>query len=187
VAEPTTDRITVGFVPAETTWALRQEVLRPRRAVADCVYPGEDGPRVAHAAAVVIAAGSPGGTAPEGTGWSEGAGPVVAVGVVLPEAPPWDTGRPDGWRLRGMATRPDLRGQGVGGRVLDLLIDHVVGQGGGLLWCNARTPALHLYERAAFLRRGEVFELAEIGPHQVMWRMVAAPPPPPAPDGAAPP
>jgi GNAT superfamily N-acetyltransferase len=195
VAEPTTDRISVGFVPAETTWALRQEVLRPHRAVADCVYPGEDDPRAAHAAAV-IAAGSPDRARPVVAG-DVGAGPgraepgptgdVVAVAAVMPEAPPWDTARPDGWRLRGMATRPDLRGQGVGGRVLDLLIGHVAQQGGGLLWCNARTPALHLYERAAFLPRGDVFELPEIGPHQVMWRMVAAAAPTPAPDGAAPP
>jgi ribosomal protein S18 acetylase RimI-like enzyme len=71
-----------------------------------------------------------------------------------------------------MATRPDVRGQGLGSRVLDRLIDHVVDHGGGLLWCNARTPALHLYERAGFSPQGDVFELPEIGPHQVMWRIV---------------
>jgi GNAT superfamily N-acetyltransferase len=173
VGERTLDPISVGFVPAEMTWALRQEVLRPGRAVADCVYPGDDDPRAAHVAAV---AGAPGG-----------GGDVLAVGVVIPVAPPWDAARHDGWRVRGMATRPDRRDRGLGGRVLDLLIGHVADHGGGLVWCHARTPALHLYERAAFLPRGEVFELPEIGPHQVMWRTVAPTPPPPVPDGAAPP
>ena len=110
---------------------------------------------------------------PSGPGQAPGADLLVlAVGVVMPEPPPWDPNGDDGWRLRGMATRPEARGQGLGGRVLDLLIGHVADEGGGLLWCNARTPALSLYQRAGFQARGEVFELPEIGPHLVMWRTV---------------
>ena len=162
------DRVTVGAVAAETTWALRQEVLRPARAVRDCLYEGEADPRAAHVAAVDTDTGT-----------------VLAVGVVIPEPPPWDTDSGDGWRVRGMATRPEARGTGLGGRVLDLLIGHVADHGGGLVWCNARTPALHLYERGQFLPRGDVFELPEIGPHRVMWRTVA-PRESPAPPGAPP-
>jgi GNAT superfamily N-acetyltransferase len=166
------DGITVEVVPAWTTWPLRQEVLRPGRAVRDCIYPGEDDRRAAHGAALQrsVGVGGPGGDFT-----------VVAVGVVMPEAPAWDAGIDDGWRIRGMATRSDARGRGLGSRVLDLLINHVASEGGGLLWCNARTPALTLYERAGFQGRGEVFELPEIGPHLVMWRTVA-----PGEDGAAP-
>jgi GNAT superfamily N-acetyltransferase len=154
------DRITVEKVPAWTTWPLRQEVLRPGRAVRDCIYPGEDDSRTAHAAALL----RPGPPAADFT--------VLAVGVVMAEPPQWDPGIDDGWRLRGMATHPDHRGQGLGGWVLDFLMGHVSGQGGGLLWCNARVPALGLYRRADFASRGPVFELPEIGPHQVMWRTV---------------
>ena len=66
----------------------------------------------------------------------------MAVGTVLVEPPPWEPARADGWRIRGMATRPDLRGRGLGGLVLDALVDHIAGHGGGLLWCNARVTAL---------------------------------------------
>ncbi|HXQ61593.1 MAG TPA: GNAT family N-acetyltransferase [Acidimicrobiales bacterium] len=162
------DRVSVGTAAAETTWALRQEVLRPGRAVRDCIYPGEADPRAAHVAAV-----------------SSDTGAVVAVGVVMPEPPPWDSNKGDGWRVRGMATRPGARGRGLGGRVLDLLLAHVAAHGGGLVWCNARTPALHLYERAGFLPRGDVFDLPEIGPHQVMWSTVAPLREPAVPDGPA--
>ena len=155
------DKVTVELVPAWTTWPLRQEVLRPGRAVRDCVYPGEDDPRAAHGAAL------------RRTAKTGGEFTVCAVGVVLPEAPDWEPEAEDGWRLRGMATRPDSRREGLGSWILDLLIGHVAAHGGGLLWCNARTPALHLYERADFVARGEVFDLPEIGPHQVMWRSVA--------------
>jgi len=155
------DRITVEVVPAWTTWSLRQEVLRPGRPVRDCIYPGEDDARATHVAALQR-------TRPTGSDFS-----VLAVGVVMPEAPAWESEADDGWRVRGMATRPESRGEGLGSRVLDLLIGHVAAHGGGLLWCHARTPALHLYERARFVPRGDVFELPEIGPHQVMWRTVA--------------
>lgn len=152
--------IRVEFVPAWTTWPLRQEVLRPGRAVRDCIYPGEDDRRARHGAALQRA-GGPGADFI-----------VLAVGALMPEPPPWRPDDDDGWRLRGMATRSDVRGQGLGGGVLGLLVAHVADQGGGLLWCNARIPALSLYERAGFVARGEVFELPEIGPHRVMWRIV---------------
>jgi len=153
-------------VPAWTTWPLRQEVLRPGRAVRDCIYPGEDDPRAAHGAALQRSAQQR--SARPGADFT-----VLAVGVVLPEAPSWEPDCDDGWRLRGMATRPGSRRQGLGGWVLGLLIGQVAARGGGLLWCNARTPALGLYERTGFVTRGDVFELPEIGPHQVMWRTVA--------------
>jgi len=156
------DPITVEFVPGWTTWPLRQQVLRPGRPVRHCLYPGEDDPRAVSAAALRRRPGA-------------GELDVLAVGVVLPEAPTWETaGAAPGWRVRGMATEPAARGQGFGTRVLDLLIDHVADHGGGIVWCHARTPALHLYERAGFLARGHVFELDEIGPHQLVGRTVAA-------------
>jgi GNAT superfamily N-acetyltransferase len=170
------DGVMVELVPAWTTWPLRQEVLRPGRAVRDCVYPGEDDSRAAHAAALRR------GPTPDADLL------VLAVGVVMPEAPSWDPAAPDGWRIRGMATRPDVRGAGLGRLVLDLLVSHVATEGGGLLWCNARTPALSFYERAGFLPRGDVFDLPEIGPHRVMWRTVEPadfpPVPAPVPDPA---
>ena len=173
------DRITVEMVPAWTTWPLRQEVLRPRRPVRDCVYPGEDDRRSAHVAALQRSggpgAGGPGMGPPRARSGAVPTGAefvVLGVGVVLAEASPWEPDGDDGWRVRGMATRPDVRGQGLGSRVLARLIDHVVDHGGGLLWCNARTPALALYQRAGFAPRGDIFELPEIGPHQVMWRIV---------------
>jgi GNAT superfamily N-acetyltransferase len=157
------DEVTVDLVPPSTTWPLRLEVLRPGRTLADVVYRGDDDDRSAHVAA------------------KDADATVLAVGSVLPEAPAW---REAGWRVRGMATRPDRRGRGLGSSVLALLLAHVAGSGGGLVWCNARTGARHLYEGAGFAARGEVFELADIGPHLVMWRAVSAGTPTHPPGGA---
>jgi GNAT superfamily N-acetyltransferase len=71
-----------------------------------------------------------------------------------------------------MATREDVRRAGIGGAVLGRIIDHVAGHGGGLLWCNARVPAVNLYRRAGFVEHGPVWNDPAIGPHVVMWRLV---------------
>jgi len=170
------DGVTVVFVAAEATWPLRRQVLRPTRSLPECAYPGDDDPRAAHAAAVSSPVAP--GTDPRTARDAKTA--IVAVGTVIPEAAPFDPDRTDAWRIRGMATAAAARHGGLGTAVLDLLVDHVGRCGGGLLWCHARTPALGLYRRAGFRPRGEVFELPEIGPHQVMWRTVA-----PAAPGAA--
>lgn len=89
-------------------------------------------------------------------------GELVAVGLVGPD------GGPGSWRVRGMATAPHARGRGAGTVVLAALIGHAFAQGATRIWCNARTPARSLYERAGFEVASDEFELPEIGPHLVM-------------------
>ena len=72
------------------------------------------------------------------------------------------------WRLRGMATEPARRGEGLGAAVLDVLVEHCRAEGGALLWANARLPALRFYARAGFSTWGQPWVDAEIGPHQVI-------------------
>jgi GNAT superfamily N-acetyltransferase len=138
--------VIVRRVTAAETAALRREVLRSGR---PGVLPGDDQPAF-H------------------VGGYDG-DELVGTGNVRREPAPWAPDEP-AWRLRGMATAPARRGQGVGRLVLDALVAHCQGQGGGVLWCNARTPAQRFYERAGLQTRGERWEDPEIGPHVVMWR-----------------
>jgi GNAT superfamily N-acetyltransferase len=91
-------------------------------------------------------------------------GELVAVGFVAPD------GEPNAWRIRGMATAPSARGKGAGTAVLEALLGHAVAAGASRVWCNARTPARSLYERAGFRAASDEFELPDIGPHFVMER-----------------
>jgi ribosomal protein S18 acetylase RimI-like enzyme len=78
-----------------------------------------------------------------------------------------------------MATAPQARGKGAGAAVLDALVQHALDGGAARVWCNARTPAISLYERAGFRVVSEQFELPGIGPHFVMERRTRS-------DGASP-
>jgi len=88
---------------------------------------------------------------------------LVAVGLVGPEGETLGD-----WRIRGMATAPHARGRGAGTKVLQALVQHATDNGATRLWCNARTPARSLYERAGFVATSDEFETPRIGPHYRM-------------------
>lgn len=144
----------VRRVAVDLTLPLRQQVLRPHETLDQLRLPGDDAPDTAHFAAV------------------DDAGEVKGTASVRREAPPWAPDQAGAWRLRGMATSEGHRGRGIGGEVLAAVITHVAGHGGGLLWCNARLPAVDFYRRAGFEARGEAWEEPDIGPHVAMARLV---------------
>jgi ribosomal protein S18 acetylase RimI-like enzyme len=152
---------TVTRVEVGDTLALRQAVLRPHQTIDEVALPGDDDPTTAAVAAV------------------DAAGEVLSVARVTLEPAPFPiedlipTATPE-WRLRGMATHPNVRNQGLGTAVLGAALGHVADHGGGLLWCNARVPAVGLYRRAGFTIYGKEWIDPDIGPHIVMWRLVAA-------------
>src|SRR5260221_12302022 len=88
------------------------------------------------------------------------------------EPPPWAADQQPSWRLRGMATAEDRRNEGIGSALLATVIDHVREHGGGLLWGNARVPAVSLYQRAGLTTRGESWDVPHIGAHIAMPMVV---------------
>jgi GNAT superfamily N-acetyltransferase len=134
-------------VPLEETRELRRDVLRPYMSVDD------------------LAATEPGGAAAFGVFEGD---ELLAVGLVGPDGEPGD------WRVRGMATAPHARGRGAGTKVLQALVQHATDNGATRVWCNARTPARSLYERAGFVATSDEFETPRIGPHYRMELRTAA-------------
>jgi ribosomal protein S18 acetylase RimI-like enzyme len=131
----------VRNVSIERTRPLRQAVLRPHETVAEL---GANEPADAFA-----------------IGAFDG-DELVSVGFACCDGGPGD------WRIRGMATTPSARGRGAGTAVLEALLQHARAQGAQRIWCNARTPARSLYERAGMRVASEEFELPMIGPHYLM-------------------
>jgi GNAT superfamily N-acetyltransferase len=139
-------QLSVRPVSLADTRVLRRDVLRPYMEVEELAT---------HEPAGAVAFGAFAG------------GELVAVGLIGADGEPGD------WRVRGMATRPDARGRGAGGAILHALVQHAIDQGATRVWCNARTRALNLYERAGFVIASEEFEPPDIGPHYRMELAVA--------------
>jgi predicted GNAT family N-acyltransferase len=98
-------------------------------------------------------------------GARDAVGAIVACATLYPEPTP--DGRA-GWRLRAMATAPEVRGKGYGASTLRLGMQLARDRGATLLWCNARSGAVWFYERLGFTKTSEEFEIPPIGPHFVM-------------------
>jgi GNAT superfamily N-acetyltransferase len=85
---------------------------------------------------------------------------------------PWTDGA-DAYQLRGMATRRDRVGQGVGAAVLRFAEAEIPAASGlRLFWCNARVPAVGFYARCGWTVESEPFDVPTAGPHRRMLRHV---------------
>lgn len=139
-------------VDAAVVRPLRGEILRPGQSPAELVFPDDDAPGTLH---VAVVSGER----------------VLGVASVIRDAHPREP-RPGDWRIRGMASRPEMRGRGIGAALLARCEAHAREHGGARLWCNARAAARGFYERAGFTVEGEVFDIPSIGAHYLMGKRV---------------
>jgi len=144
-------------VTAEETYPLRQQVLRPHQSIAEVGFPGEDDPATAHFA-----------QRDQGD-QRDGDGQIVGIVTVLRQDPDPPITDATWWRLRGMATAVDQRGQGVGMALVQAALAHVAAEHGTGLWCNARRSAVGFYCKAGFVTTGQEWEEPGLGPHIRMW------------------
>ncbi len=145
--------LVVRRVTAAQIRPLRHAVLRPNHPESSAVFPGDDEPTTAHLGAYRD-------------------GHLVGIASLYAEARRGAPQAGGAWRLRGMATAPDVRGQGVGRALVEACVRQVAEWGGGELWCNARTPAVGFYEGAGFEVVSSEFDIPGVGPHVVMRRLV---------------
>ncbi|MCW2961781.1 MAG: family N-acetyltransferase [Thermoleophilia bacterium] len=143
-----TEPVEARPIDATATYDLRHRVLRPDAPMEDVQFDGDELATTHHMGAFRGDA-------------------LIAIATVYREARP-DSDGDDEWRLRGMAAEPAARGTGAGRAALDAIEAHARAEGGRLLWCNARTPAIGFYERAGWIVLGEEFEIPSAGPHYVM-------------------
>jgi GNAT superfamily N-acetyltransferase len=140
---------------AATTRALRRAVLRPTWP-ADAVMHGDDNPHAIHLAAYH-------------------GNELVAACLILPQLCPPRPHEPNAWQLRGMATAPRYRNDGIGAQLLARAVEVAEHRGGRLLWCEARTTALRFYAKHGFTVVGPEYLHRESHiPHHLMVRPITA-------------
>lgn len=138
----------IRAISATRTRPLRASVLRPHQQAHTLIYEGDDDADTLHAGAFID---------------GELCGIATLVHCSLA-----DPAGPGDWLLRGMATLPQVRGQGVGKALLDYVIRYARDRRAAAIWCNARENALAFYQTAGFEILSEAFEVPAIGPHRVM-------------------
>jgi ribosomal protein S18 acetylase RimI-like enzyme len=99
---------------------------------------------------------------------------LVGIATILHQAPKEFAGShiDSLWLLRGMATLPQVRGQGYGAALIQTACTYVASEQGIYLWCEARESALGFYEKLGFAVLGNRFYVPHTGPHYRMWRTI---------------
>lgn len=138
----------IHTVPLEVIIPLRHKVLRAGRPIAECTYQEDAVEGCFHVA-------------------SFDEDKVIGIASFYPESHALEPSK-HAWRLRGMATDPEYRHQGVGAQLLHHGILQCSQKGGEVLWCNARTEAVPFYSKLNFVIKGDEFQLPGIGPHYFM-------------------
>ena len=139
--------ITICEITAEQTLPIRLAILRAGMPVEAARFPGDELETTHHFGAFLS----------DGT--------HVGVATVYPAPMPEKPEIPNAWQLRGMATMPEVRGQGAGRALLLACMETARANGGTLLWCNARSGALEFYRKHGLTITGEEFDIPTAGPH----------------------
>ncbi|MCB2223755.1 MAG: GNAT family N-acetyltransferase [Actinobacteria bacterium] len=137
-----------AITPGET-YELRRALLRPHQRVHEMTWAGDDAPDTLHIG-----------------GFREDR--LVGIGTAHRQPMP-GLSEPQAWRIRGVAVDHGHRGYGLGEMLLRRLLEHAAASGGRLVWANATAASYGFFEHYGFARRGDPFELPEVGPHYVVY------------------
>jgi ribosomal protein S18 acetylase RimI-like enzyme len=142
-------------IPPEQARLLRSQMLRPGLPMEKNIYDGDDA-----AESLILGAFD-----------GEQCDQYVGTLTILHQPPP-GSDDPLAWRMRGVATVPEVHGKRFGVDLVRAGLRYVAEQGGTMLWCNARTSAVGFYEKLGFKAEGEEFHSPDSGYHYYMWRPV---------------
>jgi GNAT superfamily N-acetyltransferase len=142
------DKVEVRVSTLEEILPVRHAILRPGRPLETARYANDNDSGVRHFGAYR-------------------GGKLLSVVSVYPADMP-DRPGIAAIQLRGMATRPEARGTGLGSILVAAALDFTREQGARILWCNARSAAVEFYRKLGFEIVSDEFEIPNIGPHFVM-------------------
>lgn len=144
-------QFTVRQINSNATHPLRHRVLWPHKPTVDsCTIDIDDREDARHLGAFT----------PDGS--------LVGVCSIFEMATPKLEGKKQ-FRLRAMATAPEVRGMGAGKAIVLEALRLYGGMGADLIWCDARKVALQFYAACGFSEIDEWYEIPIIGPHKLMY------------------
>lgn len=145
--------LTIQQITSQDTFPVRQPVLRPGLPPATCIFEGDDLPTTTHLGLYIdnVLAG------------------IVSIFKYTSDKFPSH----NQFQLRGMAVLPQYQKQGLGEKLVEAAEKLIFEQGGEFIWFNARESAVGFYKKLGYSVKGDMFDIAGVGPHYVMYKMRA--------------
>lgn len=144
----------IQFITAEDTMDLRSRILRPGQPLEACRYAEDNLVTTFHIGVLID-------------------GRIVGNGTFMQQQHPDLEAFQLAYRLRGMATDPEVRHQGLGRLILETAENELKKRQCDLLWFNARVSSEGFYHKLGYDVIGNIFDIAGIGPHKVMYRWLS--------------
>jgi GNAT superfamily N-acetyltransferase len=139
-------------IPATTTYAVRQPVLRVGKPIESCHFDGDELASTHHFGCFV-----------EGQ---------LVGGISLFEAENATFTKQKSFQIRGMAVLDSYQKQSIGEALVNEAESFCVTEKATLIWFNARTSAVGFYQKMGYEIIGSEFEIKEVGPHFLMCKQI---------------
>lgn len=144
---------TIKQITSQDTFAVRQPVLRPGKAVETCIFDGDNLPTTIHF----------------GIYADETLAGIISVFKANHDFFTED----DQFQIRGMAVLDAYQKKGLGDKLVRHAEEYVARLKGERIWFNAREIAVGFYQKMGYVVIGEPFPIGDIGPHYVMHKKIS--------------
>lgn len=142
----------INKISSETTFIVRNPVLRPNLPVESCRFDGDNLPSTVH------------------FGYYYDEKLVGIVSVFEKNNENWVVNRQ--FQIRGMAVLEEFQKKGIGEKLVQTVINLAQEKEIELIWFNARKNAVPFYEKIGFHINGTAFEIEGVGTHYIMYRFL---------------
>lgn len=139
-------------ITSETTFSVRNPVLRPNLPIETCRFDGDNLPSTVH------------------FGYYDDEKLVGIVSVFEKNNENWNNNRQ--FQIRGMAVLEEFQKKGIGEKLVQTVINLAQEKEIQLIWFNARKNAVPFYEKIGFHINGTAFEIEGVGTHYIMYRFL---------------
>jgi len=76
------------------------------------------------------------------------------------------------YQIRGMAVLSEFQKKGFGEALLEYCENEIRLKSGNLIWFNARETAIGFYEKSGYEILGDPFEIPDVGPHYILFKVI---------------
>lgn len=142
----------INKISSETTFIVRNPVLRPNLPVESCRFDGDNLPSTVH------------------FGYYDDEKLVGIVSVFEKNNENWVVNRQ--FQIRGISVLEEFQKKGIGEKLVQTVINLAQEKEIELIWFNARKNAVPFYEKIGFHINGTAFEIEGVGTHYIMYRFL---------------
>lgn len=139
-------------IPTESTFMVRNVVLRPNLPIETCHFDGDNLSSTTH------------------FGYYHEEKLVGVLSLFDKTHLNWNDKQQ--LQIRGMAILEDFQKKGIGQMLVHEAISFAKKNNNSLVWCNARKNAVPFYEKINFHIHGTAFEIEGVGTHFLMYHFI---------------